>query len=1607
MICAQSGAAKNLYQNRFLGLAAMASPSRNSQSRRRCKEPLRYSYNPDQFHNVDLRSGPHEGLALPRSTSDTDLVTSDSRSTLMVSSSYYSIGHSQDLVIHWDIKEEVDAGDWIGMYLIDEVLSENFLDYKNRGVNGSHRGQIIWKIDASSYFVEPETKICFKYYHGVSGALRATTPSVTVKNSAAPIFKSIGSDETVQGQGSRRLISFTLSDFQAMGLKKGMFFNPDPYLKISIQPGKHSIFPALPHHGQERRSKIIGNTVNPIWQAEQFSFVSLPTDVLEIEVKDKFAKSRPIIKRFLGKLSMPVQRLLERHAIGDRVVSYTLGRRLPTDHVSGQLQFRFEITSSIHPDDEEMSLSTEPESADVPNSLLGSSGGAPPSEAPPEPGEPPREACAVDSAGQQVLEQAGQAEEAVVTTEAGDDGVDPQVPDGAGELLAPKQDPQPVLSAEQLAEELELGEEASPLLLLGDSETPDRKEDQVEEDAASESRARGEEEEVEEGQGKKEEKLEALEPEGDATALDLGEAGLQLRGSVKRKSRPCSLPVSELETVIASACGDPETPRTHYIRIHTLLHSLPSAQAGGCAPEDCAEEEEERTLEDSSDKDALSEVDTMAAEPPPALDEDGAEPGGATRGLAAPGHPRSHFPSLANSGGRGADGDAQPSTGSDSDSSPRQGGEQGCEGCDGSCCSPSCYSSSCYSSSCYSPSCYSPSCHHGNSRFACHSRFSSVDSAKISESTVFSSQEEEEEEEEENSAFESAPDSVQSPEPEAEPSGTGPWHEGADRARATDALESPMAGPSDRREGECPILHNSQPVSQLPSLRPEHHHYPTIDEPLPPNWEARIDSHGRVFYVDHVNRTTTWQRPTAAATPDGMRRSGSVHQMEQLNRRYQNIQRTIATERSEEESGSQNCEQVPAGGSGGGGSDSEAESSQPNLDLRREGSLSPVNSQKITLLLQSPAVKFITNPEFFTVLHANYSAYRVFTSSTCLKHMILKVRRDARNFERYQHNRDLVNFINMFADTRLELPRGWEIKTDQQGKSFFVDHNSRATTFIDPRIPLQNGRLPNHLTHRQHLQRLRSYSAGEASEVSRNRGASLLSRTGHSLVAAIRSQHHHESLPLAYNDKIVAFLRQPNIFEMLQERQPSLARNHALREKIHYIRTEGNHGLEKLSCDADLVILLSLFEEEIMSYVPLQTAFHPGYSFSPRCSPCSSPQNSPGLQRASARAPSPYRRDFEAKLRNFYRKLEAKGFGQGPGKIKLIIRRDHLLEGTFNQVMAYSRKELQRNKLYITFVGEEGLDYSGPSREFFFLLSQELFNPYYGLFEYSANDTYTVQISPMSAFVENHLEWFRFSGRILGLALIHQYLLDAFFTRPFYKALLRLPCDLSDLEYLDEEFHQSLQWMKDNNITDILDLTFTVNEEVFGQVTERELKSGGANTQVTEKNKKEYIERMVKWRVERGVVQQAEALVRGFYEVVDSRLVSVFDARELELVIAGTAEIDLNDWRNNTEYRGGYHDAHLVIRWFWAAVEHFNNEQRLRLLQFVTGTSSVPYEGFAALRGSNGLRRFCIEKWGKITSLPRAHTCFNRLDLPPYPSYSMLYEKLLTAVEETSTFGLE
>ena len=77
-------------------------------------------------------------------------------------------------------------------------------------------------------------------------------------------------------------------------------------------------------------------------------------------------------------------------------------------------------------------------------------------------------------------------------------------------------------------------------------------------------------------------------------------------------------------------------------------------------------------------------------------------------------------------------------------------------------------------------------------------------------------------------------------------------------------------------------------------------------------------------------------------------------------------------------------------------------------------------------------------------------------------------------------------------------------------------------------------------------------------------------------------------------------------------------------------------------------------------------------------------------------------------------------------------------------------------------------------------------------------------------------------------------------------------------------------------------------------------------------------------------------------------------------------------------------------------------ERKSRLLQFATGTSRIPVNGFKDLQGSDGPRRFTIEKAGDPNHLPKSHTCFNRIDLPPYKDYASLEHKLTLAVEYVS-----
>uniref|UniRef100_A0AAX7U7X4 E3 ubiquitin-protein ligase n=1 Tax=Astatotilapia calliptera TaxID=8154 RepID=A0AAX7U7X4_ASTCA len=311
------------------------------------------------------------------------------------------------------------------------------------------------------------------------------------------------------------------------------------------------------------------------------------------------------------------------------------------------------------------------------------------------------------------------------------------------------------------------------------------------------------------------------------------------------------------------------------------------------------------------------------------------------------------------------------------------------------------------------------------------------------------------------------------------------------------------------------------------------------------------------------------------------------------------------------------------------------------------------------------------------------------------------------------------------------------------------------------------------------------------------------------------------------------------------------------------------------------------------------------------------------------------------------------------------------------------------------------------SLEWFFLLSHEVLNPMYCLFEYAGKDNYCLQINPASYINPDHLKYFKFIGRFIAMALFHGKFIDTGFSLPFYKRILNKPLGLKDLESIDPEFYNSLIWIKDNNIEECgLEMFFSVDKEILGEVTTHELKPDGGNILVTEENKEEYIRLVAEWRLSRGVEEQTQAFFEGFNEVLPQQYLQYFDARELEVMLCGMQEIDLVDWQRNAIYRH-YARTSKQIMWFWQFVKEMDNEKRMRLLQFVTGTCRLPVGGFADLMGSNGPQKFCIEKVGKENWLPRSHTCFNRLDLPPYKSYEQLKEKLMFAIEETEGFGQE
>lgn len=370
--------------------------------------------------------------------------------------------------------------------------------------------------------------------------------------------------------------------------------------------------------------------------------------------------------------------------------------------------------------------------------------------------------------------------------------------------------------------------------------------------------------------------------------------------------------------------------------------------------------------------------------------------------------------------------------------------------------------------------------------------------------------------------------------------------------------------------------------------------------------------------------------------------------------------------------------------------------------------------------------------------------------------------------------------------------------------------------------------------------------------------------------------------------------------------------------------------------------------------------------------------------------------------------------------VQLIVSRDHILEVSAQEFENLNPQQL-RSRIRISFPGEsEAIDWGGVAQEWFAMIVPALLDANLGLFEIpeSTLDRYQINPNPNPdqllfreyLFGEDPNAGFKFVGRVLGKALRDSHLIRAHFTLSFYKLLLNSPFCFEDLKEVDPEYYNSLNYIQENPVEETGLELFFVSDGPHGE--EVELVKGGAQMEVTDANKAEYIQLKANYIMHGRMAQERQALLNAFNEVVDLRDLAAVDPQELELMFSGTPEISIDDWEQNTDY-DQFEPSDKLIKWFWEVVRSWDHDKQAKLLQFVTGCSQLPAGGFKCLMGAsqgNGppiIRRFRIRKLPG-QELPRAHTCFNVLDMPPYKKKAQVAKCLDIAIEMGSLgFGME
>jgi len=383
--------------------------------------------------------------------------------------------------------------------------------------------------------------------------------------------------------------------------------------------------------------------------------------------------------------------------------------------------------------------------------------------------------------------------------------------------------------------------------------------------------------------------------------------------------------------------------------------------------------------------------------------------------------------------------------------------------------------------------------------------------------------------------------------------------------------------------------------------------------------------------------------------------------------------------------------------------------------------------------------------------------------------------------------------------------------------------------------------------------------------------------------------------------------------------------------------------------------------------------------------------------------------DFEFKIEELHKEIKKRKISWEEGACQIMLNRSNFIEESINQI-----KNIDVYKEWkINFVGEVNNDAGGIMREWFTTIFKTLENNKMKLFLQSETDDFSYIINPFLKRNQKNFTYFDFIGKLMGKALIDNITVNICFNKLIYKMILEENVTFEDLLFINKPLYNSIKNLKnENQIFESTDLGLFYNieiKDINDKVHSLDIISNGSNIPVT--NIDDYINKRIEF-----MMSLYEPFIKNIrnslYGIIPKNVIESFNADQLELLLNGRPFIDIEDWKQFTEYKAPYDSNHYIILWFWDILSELSQKELSNLLMFATGSSRVPLGGFSSLesnRGSNA--RFTIESIPYIPNHKnyiKAHTCFNRIDIPYFNNKDELQKAILFVCDnELLGFGID